>query len=402
MKKRILFVDDERNVLEGLRRMLRGMRQEWEMAFVESGLEALEILYHTPFDVVVTDMRMPGMDGCQLLTRVQDLYPNLVRIILSGYSDQDMVLKSVRVAHQYLAKPCEPETIKATVARALALRDVLANEALIRVISRIETLPSTPSIYNQVIQELGRPGASIQKVGTIIAKDVSMTAKILQLANSAFFGRYQHVNNLDRALVLVGVDTVVALVLSVHIFSACTGVSIPGFSIPALWDHSMKTALFARAIAEETEQERKGIDDAFMGGLLHDVGKLVLAANLTETYSQVVALSDNEGCTVRDAEREILGTTHAEVGAYLMGLWGLPEQIVEAIAFHHCPNQCPAQSLTPLTAVHAGDALAQADGPEEPTFLLDTDYLTAIGVMDRLSRWETVCSKLFHQGAENG
>lgn len=404
MKKRILFVDDEPNVLEGFRRMLRGMRHEWEMTFVESGPEALKLLSQEPFDMVVTDMRMPGMDGCQLLTKVQDLHPRSIRVILSGYSDMEMILRSVRVAHQYLSKPCEPETLKSTVARALALRDLLSNEALINVVSRIDTLPSAPTIYHEVVQELSRPDTSIEKVGEIIARDVSMTAKILQLANSAFFGLYRRVNNLERAMVLVGFDTVMALVISVHIFSTYVETNVPRLSIPDLWDHSLKTALFARTIAQEEEQPRKGIDDAFMGGMLHDVGRLVLAANLPDAYSEVMVLADQTGLGVTRAELDVFGTTHAEVGAYLMGLWGLPDQIVEAIAFHHSPSRCLARSFMPLTAVHAGNALAhaeQASTEEELMALLDVDYLAELDLEDRFSLWATVCGKHIHHGAEN-
>jgi putative nucleotidyltransferase with HDIG domain len=404
MKKRVLFVDDEQNVLEGLRRTLRNMRHEWEMTFAESGEKALEILSNNVFDVVVSDMRMPGMDGCTLLTRVQKLYPHTARIILSGYSDREMILKSVRVAHQFLAKPCESENVQTTIARALALRELLADETLIRVVSRIEGLPSAPSIYQEITQELNSPNASLQKVTRIISKDVSMTAKILQLANSAFFGLSQHVNNMDRALTVLGFDTVVALVLTVQIFSAHNP-SVPGFSIPALWDHSMTTASFAKAIAKEEKQERLGLEDAFMGGLLHDIGKLVLATNLSENYRQVMLLASDTDCPLWKAEQEVFGTTHAEVGAYLMGLWGIPDGIVEAIAFHHFPSSCPARGFGPLTAVHAGNALANAKplgGKNETADSLDLDYLAGVGLSDQVLPWETVCKKFLQQGEARG
>lgn len=396
MKKRILFVDDERSVLDGLREKLDSMRREWEMEFVESGLDALEILSRGPYEMVVADMQMPAMDGCQLLTRVGELYPRSIRIILADHSDQEMILRSVRVAHQCLSKPCESETLKVTLARALALRDFLSDDALIRVVSRVTTLPSAPAIYYEVVQELSLADTSIQKVGEIIARDVSMTAKILQLANSPLFGLYQRVNNLDRAMVLVGLDTVMALVITIHIFSTYVDTGVPGFSIPELWDHSLKTALYARTIAQEEEQPRKTIDDAFMGGILHDVGRLILAANLPDMYSQAVALADRIGCTVTKAEEDIFGTTHAEVGAYLMGLWGLPDQIVESVAFHHSPNRCLARGFMPLTAVHAGNALAHVDHTgtiEDLKALLDPDYLMGLNLVDRLSQWMTACGK---------
>jgi putative nucleotidyltransferase with HDIG domain len=347
---------------------------------------------------------MPGMDGCQFLSKVQESYPHIIRIILSGYSDRGIVLKSVRVAHQYLSKPCDSETIRNTVARAFALRGLLANEALLRVISRIETLPSTPSVYDEVIQELNASDASIHKVAEAMSRDVGMTAKILHLANSAFFGLPQSVNNLERAPNLLGFDTVLALVVSVQIFSTHSHASVPGFSIPALWDHSMTSASLARAIAKGEKLERSEIEDAFMGGLLHDVGQLILATNLSESYQRVMILVGDRTCPLWEAELEVFGTTHAEVGAYLMGLWGLPDPIVEAIAFHHSPRKRLAPSFSPLTAVHVGNALAHAkcSGAGDAADLLDLDYLAELDLTDRLALWKTLCRKHTLRGAVDG
>jgi HD-like signal output (HDOD) protein/CheY-like chemotaxis protein len=401
MKKRILFVDDQRDVLEGLRNMLWNMPHEWDMVFVQGSHEALKTLSENAFDMVIADMRMPAMDGCQLLTTVQTLYPHVARIIVSEHSDRDMILKSVRVAHQFLTKPYDSGTLQATISRAFALHGILANEALISVVSRIETLPTAPSIYQEITQELSSPNTSIHRLTEIISKDFGITAKILQLANSAFFGLYQHVSTVERALTLLGFDTVAALVLTVKIFSAHTKLSVPGFSIPVLWSHSMTTASAARAIAAKESQERSGIQDAFMGGMLHDVGKLVLAANLSDGYRRVIRLTGETRCPLWKAEQEVFGTTHAEVGAYLMGLWGIPAAIIEAIAFHHSPNSCPTRSFTPLTATHVANALAHSKDPgdaEKTMDLLNLDYLTGLRLSDRLSVWEAACKSYLQQG----
>src|SRR3972149_9633005 len=165
MKKRILFVDDQPNVLDGLRRTLRSHRDTGEMEFAEGGQEALSLLKQRPFDVVVSDMRMPGIDGNQLLNTVKQEYPDSVRIVLSGQSDRGAIMRSVGPAHQYLAQPCDTETLKSTITRACALRDKLAQPALTRVISRITTLPSAPATYAQLLDELNSPDASVKRVG---------------------------------------------------------------------------------------------------------------------------------------------------------------------------------------------------------------------------------------------
>ena len=217
--KRILFVDDEPMVLDGLRRMLRGMRNEWEMEFATSGHDALKILDGKRFNVIVTDMRMPGMDGCQLLNHVKELHPQVVRIVLSGHSDKDMVLKSIGPVHQFLSKPCDAETIKTTVARVCSMRDIMEDEALIKVVSGVESLPSLPELYSEVVDEVNSAEGSLNRVGEIISRDSGMSAKILQLVNSAFFGLPRHITSPVRAVQLLGLETVKALVLTVKIFS---------------------------------------------------------------------------------------------------------------------------------------------------------------------------------------
>ncbi len=395
MKKRILFVDDDPNVLQGLRRMLRTMRHEWSMEFAASGRDALEILEQVPFDVVVTDMRMPGMDGAALLTEVMKRYPQIVRIVLSGQSDEDTILRSVGPAHQYLSKPCDADRLKATVGRACALRDLLGDGSLKRLVSQMETLPSLPSTYVELMDVLRSGKASMVEVGEIISKDIGMSAKVLQLVNSAFFGLPRHVSSPTEAAVLLGIDTVKALVLSVHVFSQFDPEKLQSFSIPALQRHSLATAALAKAIAEAENLDPMFRDHAFMAGLLHDSGKLILAANLPDRYKAAFAQASEHQVPLHDAERPIFGATHAEVGATLLGLWGLPDAIVEAVAYHHSPAECVGNSFSPLTAVHVADALEH--GRQEAGLsasLLDDEYLDRIGVADRLPVWQNLTQTL--------
>ena len=390
MQKRILFVDDEVNVLQGLRRMLNPMRHEWEMVFVESGQEALALLAQAPCDVIVSDMRMPGMDGTQLLTQVMERFPLTVRIILSGYADSSMILKAVGPVHQYLAKPCDAATIQLTIARACALRSLLADPILQGLVAGMQTLPSLPTLYLEVLDAVQDPQGSLEQVGDIMSRDISMTAKMLQLVNSAFFGLRRHVSSPVEAVKLLGLDTMKALTLSMQIFSHFDQKQEGAFALDVLWQHSLATSICAKRIAQEEQQDRHVVDHAFMAGLLHDVGKLVLAAHLPDLYSAALAQAQAHGTTVWEAERALLGTTHAEVGAYLLGLWGLPDPIVEALAFHHCPSACPDQRFSPLTAVHIANALVHTEDSSEaggtPT-ALDSAYVAQLGLSERLPTW---------------
>lgn len=391
--KRILFVDDELKVLQGLQRMLRSMRHEWHMEFATSGQEALEILTKSPFDVIVTDMRMPGMNGTQLLDEVMKRYPNVVRIILSGQTDQDVFLSSSHLMHQFLSKPCDTESLKTTIARSCALQGLVKDESLKKLVLQIESLPSLSNLYLEILEVLQSPNVSMEKVGQIVSKDLGMTAKILQIVNSAFYGLRRRISNPTEAVVILGMSTIRALVLSYQLFSSFEHVKLRKFSADILWKHSMIVGAFAKQIARAENYPSKLIDDALIAGMFHDIGKLILAAHLPLRYDEMLDLVYEKSIPHWEAEQEIFNGTHAEVGAYLLGLWGLSDPIIEAIAFHHIPAKCPAKTFTLVTAVHVADALGNTVYPVdvEVGSQVDYNYITELGLSERLSVWRESC-----------
>jgi putative nucleotidyltransferase with HDIG domain len=396
-KKRILFVDDEPMVLKGLQRTLRKMRNEWDMAFTASGKEALDILGQQPMDVIVSDLKMPEMDGMQLLTEVRAQYPQVVRIILSGHLEHEMTLRSVQYAHQNLSKPCDAKILKQTLAKLFALRDILADESVKKIVSQIESLPSLPSIYSEIIEEMHSEDPSIKKVGEIIGKDLSMTAKILQVVNSVFFGLSRKISTPQEAVVLLGLETIKALVLSVKIFAEFSQKKFAWFNIDALFNHSMAVSTYAKTIIKNEKLGQGLINHSLMAGLLHDLGKLILATNFQEPYQKVLTAAKESDQNLWDLEYQTFGTSHAEIGAYLMGLWSLETPIIEAIAFHHGPAKSMAGNMGLLTAVHVGNAIEHTGDSStngDTDLACDTAYLDKLGVTDRLPEWRRVCNEL--------
>jgi HD-like signal output (HDOD) protein len=392
MKKRILFVDDEAMILQGLQRMLRSMRAEWEMEFVEGAEAALRLLVQKPFDVIVSDMRMPRMNGAELLTEVMKRHPATVRLILSGYADKDLMLKCVGSTHQYLAKPCDTDSLKATIARASNLEDSFRNERLKSLIRKMRHLPSIPTLYTQVVKKTSRDDTSVEEIGGLIGRDISMTAQVLKLANSAFFGLQQQLSNPEEAVSYLGLDTIKSLVLSIHALSQFEKAETGSLKIESLWSHSLQVASSAKRISKLEGQDPKTAEEAFTAGLLHDIGKLVLAVNLPAEYSEAVRLAQS-GLELSLAEQQVFGSNHADVGGYLIGLWGLPVPVVEAVALHHCPSRCTQSAFSPLTSVHAANVLEwersnPANGVVGPE--LDANYLDLVGVSSRLDAWRKV------------
>ncbi len=394
-KKNIIFVDDEKRVLDGIRRMLRPLRKQLNMHFAESGREALEIMSNEEFDIIVSDMRMPGMDGAELLARVREQFPATMRIILTGQASEESTMGTVGVAHQFLDKPCEPERLKNVIARAFFIKKLMSYPVLEKLVAGLGTLPSLPDIYAEMQEKLADPESSLEDVARCVEKDVAMCAKILQLVNSAFFGHFAEVTSPLKAVGLLGLETIRSLVLSLHIFQEYEGAKLP-FSIEELWNHSLLVAELAHKIAQHTTDNEKVMDASFMAGMLHDIGKLILAAGLPDRYAKVIQGMKDEQLPCWQAETREFKVSHAEVGAYLMGLWGLPGPVVEPIAYHHRPEKYPSESFDSLTAVAVADYLLRKldEGAGDVNAgQFDLSYLTRINCVEKMSEWAAICEQ---------
>lgn len=390
----ILFVDDEPILLEGLRRMLRSKKKEWNMEFVTSGHKALQRMQENEFDIIVSDIRMPGMDGTELLNTVKVQFPLAVRIILSGYSEKDMILRCVGTAHQYLSKPCSAEGLEETIAGALSLKEVLSDTKLQSLVSKIENLPSLPRLYQELMAEISKDDPSNHSIARIINRDIGMTAKILQIINSAYFGLRRSVSDVHDAVGMLGTDTIKALALSVGVFSQ---IKVPReFSgdLNQIWQHSMEVGLMTKAIS--AHEGSVMTEEAFTVGFIHDVGTLVMLLNMPDLYREVIRTASENDISRVEAETEVYGTTHSAIGAYLLGLWGLPRNMIEAVAFYSKPAAHPYREFRPLTALHVAHVLCEnrQDTLEEITTKFDLKYLERIGSRDRIETWHTLSQKL--------
>jgi putative nucleotidyltransferase with HDIG domain len=396
LKTKILFVDNEPAVIQSLERSLRMMRQEWDMEFVSSGAGALALMEQTKYDVIVADLHMPRMDGLQLLSEVMDRYPEVVRFIRSDPADLEIVHKSAGATHQFVSKRSDVTTLKATVLRACKHAKLPQSEKLKELLAKIHRVPSIPWLYVELVELVQDPKVCINDIGSIIGKDMAMTAITLKLVNSAYFGLRRRVSNTTDATIYLGVETIRSLVLSLHVFSQFESSNIEGFSVESLWLHSLETAAGAKTIAHMEGVGQVVSDEAFVAGMLHDIGKLVLAANFTKQYQDVIKLVHSGRRSYCEAEREIFGANHADVGGRILSLWGLPAPVVEAISLHHDPARCEQKVFSPLTAVHAANALVRQlreDGEASGAPSVDLAYLAELGLSERIGVWREALLK---------
>ncbi len=355
-KLKILFVDDEKDVLDGYMRMLFSMRKEWDMEFVLSGKEALEYLAKQETDVVVSDMKMPEMDGTELLSKIKEHYPNIIRLILSGHQDLIRIVSSTNLAHRFLSKPCSTEVLKQNISNSFRVRELINNPRLVRLINGIGELPVIPENYLKLDELLNSEDISIAVIADFISGDPALTAKILQTVNSGFFGLPRRITELQEAIGFLGTHIIKSLVLYLQAFAVKDLDYEQRKFLLKIGMHSLRVAQIARSISQSQKLNKQDCNDAFTAGILHDIGNLILLRVSGYLDKRDKMLS--EGIHILDIEERIIGVTHESAGAYLLGIWGIPQTIVEAVAFHHKPEKIEAKGFNILTALHIANALA--------------------------------------------
>jgi len=384
----ILFIDDDPLVLKGFERSMDDFSDRWDVEYAASGKEGLLILSRRSFDAVITDMHMPGMDGIQLLEEVSRKAPGVIRFVLSGNTSDAQILKSTHLVHQIIPKPSEMEKIVEIVERACCLRGMLSDPSLLQIINSVGALPSVPRLYNQLLTQLQSETVSSQSIGNIIAQDTAMTAKILQLVNSAFFGITEPVSSPQKAVTLLGINTIRSLALGIQIFSEYQNQKDFPISVDVVWKHSLQVSSLAFTIARHLNLKPVELEEARVSGVLHDIGQLL--SFQIPGYYQKVQFKQN-GQPDINSEYRFLGTTHAEMGGYLLGIWGLPIPIVEAVTFHHRPgDQTAAVGPGLLTALHVANGLVNMrldNRGGTPAAYFDIPYLEKLGLLIYMDEW---------------
>jgi HD-like signal output (HDOD) protein/CheY-like chemotaxis protein len=389
---RVLFVDDDACVLGGLADALRRRPAGWDARFALGGQAGLDVIGAQRFDVVVSDLSMPGVDGVDVLTRVREAQPDAVRIVLSGGAEPGPALATARVAHRYLAKPFREEHLRAAIERAWRLRSLLREEGWRRAAGGVMALPSCPRIYTELTELAADPDATANDAAAIVERDIAMTAKVLQLVNSAFFGLGRRISRIPEAIHYLGLDTLRALVLHAGAFEAFAPTRpIDGFDIGELQRRSHLAGRIAQRIAPDAAAR----DEAFTAGMLHAVGLLVLAQSDPFEFAEAIADARRAGTSLHAVEYARLGSSHAELGAYVLGIWGLPDTVVEGVAHQHHVDRLVGPGLDVPLAVHVGAALAGALVPgavAAGSGRVDLLTLDAAGVADRLPAWRALAA----------
>jgi HD-like signal output (HDOD) protein len=392
----ILFVDDDANILSGLRRRLKSARPEWQLHFAPGGKEAIELAENQNLDVIVSDIQMPEMDGVTLLETLQKTQPDAVRIILTGHADNASYLRTIGPAHQFLSKPCDNETLVASIENALGLRKMLNSAELRTLVADSKSLASPPDTHMRLETAFANPNYSIDSITTIVESDIALTTEILKLTNSSYFAVTQNVSSVAHAVRMLGMETLKALALFVGLYRGFNGPPHQAANLKRLCHRSQQIGVTAALIAEYEHLPREICHAVPSIGMLSHIGTLILYAKRPDEMEAVVKRVEIEGITIDQAETDQFGAGHAEIGAYLLGLWGFPAPVIQAVAYHHRPMDLPHKEMNALTAIYVAQHLTREatdhDAGLEVVSMIDMDYLSQIGKDGHLEDWKNIAS----------
>ncbi|PKN96713.1 MAG: hypothetical protein CVU43_19265 [Chloroflexi bacterium HGW-Chloroflexi-5] len=393
--QKVLLVDDNPNVLRSFKRTLHSDSNRWIILTAESGAEALEIISRESIDIIISDLRMPEMDGVTLLGIVAQKSPATLRIAITGNADPELCQQATLVAHQFIAKPIDPQDLSRIINQATGVSNLIIKPEVKRTILKIANLPSQPGLYNQLVAELNKPEVNLEYVASVISQDISMTAKMLQLVNSAYFGLAREVKDVSQAVFYLGVETIRDLSFSIHLFSQFDQGLIERSGLANLWDHSLRVASCSRAITASTISDKKVIAGAFTAGLLHDIGKLILGTTTPSFYSSLSDIKSDGPIQYIEHEKNEFGSTHAEIGAYLLGSWGLPQDIINAVLLHHSFEILgPMDFSMSLVVWFANEYVnANSDPINAQDFTLTADKLQNGVIAAHVELWKNACIK---------
>jgi HD-like signal output (HDOD) protein/ActR/RegA family two-component response regulator len=380
--KTIIFVDDDQDLLESVRTRLYKYRHDWTMRFFSDAAQAIAAFESHPIDLIVSDIRMPGMDGGQLFTYLKKRHPSTIRIILSGYADAAQALRLTLLAHQYVAKPCSSGEIENTIERCFRLQELLGRDSLRKVVGRVGTLPAMPKVYSRLQSALANTNVTAGNIADIVTQDAAIASKVLQITNSAFFRRRKPIVRIKDAVIHLGFGTIRNLVMSAELFAHWKMPAILSSDVNP--NHLQKHAQFVAQACKSLATGKVLPDDAWLAGLLHDIGYWILVQDCPHELKEAITLSQKEKRPLVDCETQIIGANHAEIGAYLLGLWGLPYPIVEAVAMHHTAGAIVSHEFDLLATLAVAHALVDSGAAGELHSVpvapvpVDPSYFTAV------------------------
>lgn len=387
---RILLIDDEIECLDQIKASLTSKGDQWTIEVSTNPRQALDSIQENPPRIVICDYRMPELNGAELLRKVEQAHPFLNRFIIADREELEILETGIGSAFHYLPKPCPPNRLVSEIQRSLVIESWLGKTQIRNIIGTLGELPGLPSLYQKIVNGLNESDISIEKVGKAISTDIVISAKILKIVNSSYFGFDETISDITHAVSVLGIETVKNLVLAIQVFSE-TGSREQKTQTDQLWHHSMSVANGAKKLMMHESGIPRLAEGAYTSGLFHDIGKLIMQRATPDAYRSAQEYAQFKDVSSWEAESEILGCNHAEVGAYLLARWGLPTEVVESAALHHQPAASAGTSFSSLGAVYVSNRLlSNSENIHDPNSSIDCSFISEMGKADRWPIWQQV------------
>jgi len=323
---KLLFVDDEPLVLSGIENALIFADDDWDADFATSGEEAIEMLGSTHYDLLVTDMKMPGLTGADVLEWAKANRPDVLRLVLSGEIDAHLAERAMPLVHEFVPKPCDPDDLFEIIDRVYGVSQQLEGGTVRDVLGSLDALPSQPDLHIQINDAISRD-EGIGAVAAVISRDLAIASSVIKTANSAFYGFRTAAETVRDAVSRLGIETVRGIVLNAEV----SGWVSPELadSVSVLNEHSARVAEIVRHLVGQD------VPQASLAALLHDIGSLIVIARFPEHHRELNERLADPLDMREEYEREALGATHSEIGAYMLQMWNADQIVVETALHHH-------------------------------------------------------------------
>jgi len=392
-KTRILVIDDEIDCLDQIKTSLSSKADQWILEYSNNPLQALESIVSNPPTIVICDYHMPQMNGAELLRKAEKAHPFIHRFIVANRDEIGVLEDGIGSAFHFLPKPCPANRLLTEIQRCLSIEAWLGKTQIKNIVGTLGELPSLPSLYIKIVDVLNDDDVSIEKVGKAISTDITISAKILKIVNSSFFGFDETISDITQAVSVLGIETVKNLVLAIQVFSDSQG-GEQKTQTDQLWNHSMNVAVGAKNLMMYETGSSKLAEGAYTSGLFHDIGKLIMQRAAPDAYKSAQEFAALEKIPAWEAENEILGCNHAEAGAYLLARWGLPIEAVESAVFHHEPVNSSGSSFSALASVYVANRIL-SEKEATPASGYDCPFISGLGKADQWPEWHTLVTRDF-------
>jgi len=387
-KTRILLIDDQIDCLDQLKASLSSKQDDWTLEFSNNPQQALESIFSDPPTIVICDYSMPQINGAQLLREAESAHPFLHRFIIAEREDMGILEDGIGSAFHFLPKPCPADRLISEIQRCLSVEKWLGKTQIKNIVGTLGELPSLPSIYLKIVEALNDSNVSIESVGKAISTDITISARILKIVNSSYFGFEETISDISQAVSVLGIETVKNLVLAIQVFSESQH-GKPDSQTDQLWQHSMNVATAAKNLMMYETGSSKLAEGAYTSGLFHDIGKLIMQRAAPSAYESAQEFAQKKEIPSWEAEDEVLGCNHAEAGAYLLARWGLPIEVIESAALHHEPVNSSGSSFSSLAAVYVGNRLLK-EKQTNPNTEYECKFISGLGKSTEWPAWRKI------------